>query len=763
MAVSSIGRLLLSFMIAGPFFHRSVTGFDSARKLRYSRVMLGPEATDIDIRVHTRQSIALLEIFAPLNVLSLQWLNWNFLDGPAEYCYFVGIECDIDGYISGIDLSNQGLVGTLPDLFGHLTRLRRFAIFGNKLSGQLPQSLLALTSLNKFNAGQNSFSGPFPVLQPSLTRVVLDRNYFSGTIPSSICELKELELLDLTAITNMSGTLPNCLGSLTALTLLRVTDVGLGGTVPESLCTQREMNGFTPNTFGCDAIACGPGFYQRPSGRQTDPNSPCLMCDVPSNAIGSSSCRWLPPLIMGPSDEPRTNPSTPPTMEPSEGPDAMPSTRNSNHPTISQRPPSDVPSQSPYSTIQSSTEPPTVEPSPLRSPVAKAVAGKRSNEAWRSKLYIAAGVLIPASLCIMLPFLFALRYHARNRKEEITESTELLAPDITRSSDSLDESLDRITNAREASSPDDSNGSTTDPVETNTGSTGRAETQKKPSWSSCRNNRRVTFRFPETIPEDPSGESLAAQEDEDGDEQLPFQGEVLSEPPSSPNDVAPTDDFKSSSITRWLDSPIFFPLRSCQAPCAMSYGSTPEETSTSTMSLVVDTDAAATDHEPEESPTSGRTTPSTITMDYMEISQSGDELEAVLGIRNPRPAVAVAATTTKPPPALLRPEVHAYQLALALIRGSAKTNGTQPNHDDDDDDDEVSSATANMPLYGLDENYHDVVDDNNANDDDDDDTRGVAVVAASTSAADIENNNAKDHSHHRQPPAGFCFLPFDQS
>jgi hypothetical protein len=60
----------------------------------------------------------------------------------------------------------------------------------------------------------------------------------------------------------------------------------------------------SPNTYGCDAIGCAAGSFQRRGGRQSTNDTACEACDVPSNVIGASVCQWYQPL-------PRQKPALP--------------------------------------------------------------------------------------------------------------------------------------------------------------------------------------------------------------------------------------------------------------------------------------------------------------------------------------------------------------------------------------------------------------------------------------------------------------------
>uniref|UniRef100_I1NPF7 non-specific serine/threonine protein kinase n=1 Tax=Oryza glaberrima TaxID=4538 RepID=I1NPF7_ORYGL len=78
----------------------------------------------------------------------------------------------------------------------------------NRLSGLLPQLPQYLGTLDISN---NSLSGPLPLIfgAPMLTQLVLSINKINGTIPSYICVLKYLEVLDLSD-NFLVGKLPRC-------------------------------------------------------------------------------------------------------------------------------------------------------------------------------------------------------------------------------------------------------------------------------------------------------------------------------------------------------------------------------------------------------------------------------------------------------------------------------------------------------------------------------------------------------------------------
>ncbi len=79
--------------------------------------------------------------------------NWRNGGDPCQNDWF-GVTCT-DGSVTGLDLSNNRLVGAIPAEIGNLTSLTNLNLSGNKLIGQLPESIVNLTNLSNFNLKNN--------------------------------------------------------------------------------------------------------------------------------------------------------------------------------------------------------------------------------------------------------------------------------------------------------------------------------------------------------------------------------------------------------------------------------------------------------------------------------------------------------------------------------------------------------------------------------------------------------------------------------
>uniref|UniRef100_A0A0D3C7P8 Disease resistance R13L4/SHOC-2-like LRR domain-containing protein n=2 Tax=Brassica oleracea var. oleracea TaxID=109376 RepID=A0A0D3C7P8_BRAOL len=187
-----------------------------------------------------------------------------------------------------LDLSSNNLNSSIPLLY-NLTKLSSLDLSNNRLKGKVPEwlcnlpSLTALSlshnSLDSFQGSQkevflnsslvylyltsNAFHGPFPTIPETMRYMVASNNDFTGEIPLSLCNPKNLSVLDFSN-NNFSGSVPNCLSeSLTVLNLrdnklrrlpdmfyrsdsLKTLDVGhnqITGKLPRSLvsCTSLEI------------------------------------------------------------------------------------------------------------------------------------------------------------------------------------------------------------------------------------------------------------------------------------------------------------------------------------------------------------------------------------------------------------------------------------------------------------------------------------------------------------------------------------------
>lgn len=124
--------------------------------------------------------------------------------------------------------------GVSTDVNGRVTDL---ILYFNNLSGTIPTSIGNLTNLQTLQLGSNQLTGSIPSSVGNLVNVKimgLDNNHLSGTIPTEIGNMVSLQELGL--YTNqLTGNIPTTVGSLTHLTKLYLSDNQLSGSIPTEI------------------------------------------------------------------------------------------------------------------------------------------------------------------------------------------------------------------------------------------------------------------------------------------------------------------------------------------------------------------------------------------------------------------------------------------------------------------------------------------------------------------------------------------------
>jgi hypothetical protein len=522
--------------------------------------------------------------------------NWVFDSDTihVSYCNFTGVTCDDNNMVTHIELNSTQLAGSLPDNIGVFSKLRRLRLFNNSIQGTIPDSLLHISTLKLLNLGQNRISGTLPEFTSTslyLSRLSLNKNAISGTIPASICRHTNLVVFEISQLTRMHGSIPDCFSALTALASLRVADIGLTGTVPIDLCNERVMNGLSPNTFGCDAIACPVGTFQRAVGRQFSDVTPCIPCNVPSNVIGTTTCQWheinvpsLPPSTEGSTAGPKPSYSANSYM-PSEAPVRWNSQSPTSTTTYS---PSFIPPSSEPGTQYISMEPSFAEDITTSAPNIPVQIDLPSRNGIAVSPGIATGI---ALLCIALIILLVLAINWRRRpllphhKRFTDETSSDNASNMKDSSEDDDSFVNYATElkfedpkeeTKEFDVTDDVSFSSNDIYFTRYDSIQRGEFDMLSSTTPMKQIRAkdTSLQLPNQEVQCTTHSPYQKHEDSSSARKVRF---TIPEPisitevhTSTANDFLSTND--SAPVTRdawlsWLLNPIFDPIASCGTPC----------------------------------------------------------------------------------------------------------------------------------------------------------------------------------------------------
>ncbi|KAI3818369.1 hypothetical protein L1987_12175 [Smallanthus sonchifolius] len=162
---------------------------------------------------------------------SLQWSDPN----P---CNWNHITCSKDRRVTGIQVGNLNLKGTLPQTLNNLTQLQVLELQYNQLTGPLP-SLSGLTQLQNLLINNNNFTSipsDFFDGMSSLQKVFIDYNSFTAwSIPDSLKIASNLHIFSATG-TNLTGKIPDFFGSdtFTGLIKLRLAFNYLEGGLPDT-------------------------------------------------------------------------------------------------------------------------------------------------------------------------------------------------------------------------------------------------------------------------------------------------------------------------------------------------------------------------------------------------------------------------------------------------------------------------------------------------------------------------------------------------
>ncbi|KAG4132354.1 hypothetical protein ERO13_D08G026800v2 [Gossypium hirsutum] len=104
-------------------------------------------------------------------------------------------------------------------------------------------------NLEYLNLHSNLLQGPIlstclspeiPILK-ELFGIIISKNKLTGNIPSSICKLSLLSVLDLSE-NSLSGTIPDCLGNLSSLQLMDLQVNNFYGKIPNSFVNNRKLS-----------------------------------------------------------------------------------------------------------------------------------------------------------------------------------------------------------------------------------------------------------------------------------------------------------------------------------------------------------------------------------------------------------------------------------------------------------------------------------------------------------------------------------------
>ena len=144
-----------------------------------------------------------------------------------------GIVCQGQQIVS-LDLSYNGLRGTIPPEIGRLTNLTFLDLGLNRLYGNLPKEIGNFPFLEVLLIDENRISGSIPKEIGNLSNLrslFLNENILTGNLPVELGNLSKLKKLDL-HYNRIRGNIPSSIGNLPILELLHLWGNELSGCFP---------------------------------------------------------------------------------------------------------------------------------------------------------------------------------------------------------------------------------------------------------------------------------------------------------------------------------------------------------------------------------------------------------------------------------------------------------------------------------------------------------------------------------------------------
>ncbi|XP_006377730.3 receptor-like protein Cf-9 homolog isoform X2 [Populus trichocarpa] len=167
-----------------------------------------------------------------VKLTQLEWLDlsYNRLIGQIPF------QISRLSSLTALLLSNNQLIGPIPSQISRLSGLIILDLSHNLLNGTIPSSLFSMPSLHFLLLNNNLLYGQIsPFLCKSLQYINLSFNKLYGQIPPSVFKLEHLRLLRLSSNDKLTGNISSVICELKFLEILDLSNNGFSGFIPQCL------------------------------------------------------------------------------------------------------------------------------------------------------------------------------------------------------------------------------------------------------------------------------------------------------------------------------------------------------------------------------------------------------------------------------------------------------------------------------------------------------------------------------------------------